>query len=401
MLIFKKYNKLFSFDKIILYFSLFYYSLYNMYSGEISGKYLYSFLILFAICYLIIKTLNINYKIDKLYLAFIIAFIYIVLFLYFSVSNFFDEKHRLNTAVSMYLGVFLFLVFFYSSMRCSDYTKFAPIKILFWILISSIFIEFIYINFFKGISDFIFYYKIEDKKITLDNIKILGYSPAHGLLGMRQMSGTLLVALFWLSRTFDGKRGLLNIYIIMLFIALILSLSGTSMILFLLSVFYYVNKNIKIIASIIIIALLLTLENSGWFSKISSEYILIVLTEVKFKQITDFMTLLANEPLSILIGGNISVSSDFSILKLVADIGVLPLMLNIFFLLAIMKRSYRVLTDDGYKNVKIAILIIFLATFHYPLLFTVVVQALLAYLFVMFVKCKKIMHKDSKTIISD
>jgi len=397
MFILKKYNNLLEFDKVILYLSLFYYIFHNM-SVEVSGKYLYLLLSSIATLYMIFRLKNFN--VDKYFLVFTASFIFVVLILYFAVSGFLGEHGRFVTGASMYLGVFVFVIFFYSSMRSNYYSWFAPMRILFWILLLSIYIEFIYINILNGDPMSVPYYAVENEKFTLDAISILGYSPAVGLLGMRQMSASFLVVLFWLSGWFNGKKDWLNPHFILLVIALVMAFSGTAVITFVLSLLFYVQRKFSVLLLIMIITSLLILENTGWFSKISYEYILLVIVDIKFQQIVDAIIPLINEPLLFLIGGSITVSKDFSMLKLVTDLGVLPLMLNILFLLAILKRAYKVFSYNEYKNIKLAIFVVFISTFHYPVLFTVPAQALLAYLFVMLIKCNRVVDRNKNSLVS-
>lgn len=390
----KTYNSLLSFNKVTLYLLTFYYTLHITYP-EISRKDLYILLFIITILNIIRQPINLNTKININYIVLLIMFIGNLLILFFSVNIIQGEQDRFNTSVSLYLGILVFITFFYSTIRYKDYNWKIPVKVLFWIILLSVYVEFLFINFLKkGGAEFIPYYTSEYKRLVLDNFLILGYSHAQGLLGMRHMTSSFLVALFCLAGFFCRKKSIMNYKFFLLLIALLMSFSGSSMILLFLVILFYLPLKFKFFFLSIFILMMTLVENTGWFSKISYEYIVIVF-DIKIQQIKDIINIFIDDPFSFFIGTHIQISSDFSILKALADIGVFPLILNIAVLITIIRQGYRILPYDESTNVSLALCIIFISTFHYPLLFSVPVQALLAYLYIVFMKVSKIKNHDN------
>jgi len=261
-------------------------------------------------------------------------------------------------AASFYLRLFWGFLFFYFYFK-NKYIDFN--KIIFWFSLLTI-IEFILIHIYPNLTDILLNYSTDEGYSNLRDVNGI-FTGAHTFGGNRTVAGVLLLSLHLFAIKNNFKHQFIS------FIAFICTFSTTAFLLYLLYLLIRLPKILSLFL-ILLIFFILTFLNEVYY-RFSYEYISFIFLEYKLNQINLAIELLSNDSINLLFGNihpktNSLVINNFGLNFgdfLLLDYTVLYGIFGILFLILFYFNKIN-------KVNNVALIIIFLGTIHYHVLFS-------------------------------
>lgn len=373
---------------LVLLASLFYYIAKGISPDYVTGRTVYPLLIIGAIC---LFTLNIlkerRGSVPNQIFWLSLAAISTLIVLYVPASIYHDTR-RFETSMSQYFGVLVSVMFFYPLLFFLRFDPLKSVKLFIFVLSIDAIAEFILLNFF-GLTKYMVHYDRAGLR-EIEYVLESGFtSRAVGLLGNRSMTASFMVALFWLYLAFKNSNTWRLIPL--LFSGFVACLSGVGFVALLVSAVFY-KRSRTLFLVLLVIALYVAAAVAGtlfterfdfYFHKISYDYLYLTLN-YKFSILSGFLDQLYAYPTLVFFGAPSSFGwgdSDLSILKVLTDFGIGPLVLYgclIYILVNNLRASG--MSRNSLHLIKLSMLALVVGSFHYAVIFSVPVQILLGLL---------------------
>lgn len=285
------------------------------------------------------------------------------------------DMRRFETGVSQYFGVFVFLLFFYPLFSLSRFEPTKIVKIFIVILSVEAIAEFIVVNLY-GASGYLVHYDKDVLRVMEETSGSGTINRVAGLLGNRSSTAVFMVALFWLYVAFSN--GLNWKVVSLLLMGFLACLSGSGVFTLLFSGIFYRRIYALSIVFLVVPSVFVVGAFSEYTQKISVQYVALM-ARYKFEQVAEFVGHVYEYPSLLFVGApsasGVATSSDISLIKVVTDFGIAPLLLYLYLIYVFIKNSYAL--NIPYKHqalVRLSMLSLVVGTVHYPVLFSFPVQ---------------------------
>lgn len=357
---------------------LFYYIGKGIFPQLLTGKIIVPIFFLLALILLIIKAGIKKDLISRKINLFFIILTLSILFLYAGTVFTFQDKSRFETSLTLYFATFIFFLFFYGLFFFTRF-EFKQTIIVFIILFTlDTLIELWIVK--TGRTNLMVHYA-SNEVYNLE--RFAQTTRVVGLLGNRSNTATFMVTLFWFFMSFQHEKlgRSSKVLLGMLALSFTICLSGTAFFVLLISIMFYSRKHFLLVLTTILPMSFVLGSLFLFASKIGIYYMsYIILYKLSF--FNDFIHEIYQKPSMLLFGTPSayawSVYADTAYLKAITDFGIIPIIINFYFLRMVLKNFKSLnLSKHSYRCLSLGIWSLIIGTMHYPVLFSIPVQAFL------------------------
>lgn len=372
---------------IILIISLFYYLAKGWAGNIVTGKIIYPAMLALTVLLLLKKNIEtgklISAKIN--FSALTIGIMALILYLY---ANLTGDIRRFETGITFYFGVFIFFLFFYFLHPDNRLNLKNLITLSLFLVSVEAIAEFVVVNILH-MPRILLHYD-EFTRQTIQGGLLQGVSDrAIGLLGNGSNTASFMVALFWLYRAFSPQGRLPGKFLsTLLGLGFLSCFSATGFAVLILTLSLHRKKNILWILGIVFFSIitatgLIQTQVFPFVNKLTLAYFSYI-SFFKWMEICNFFSLCYQHPSVIFFGSHSSLgwgNSDLAYVKVITDFGIAPLFLYAWLIRYVVVNFHSLpLPPHSLHFTKLFFWALVLGTFHYPVLFSFPVQALLGLL---------------------